>query len=383
MTIKVVADEAIPFISAYFSHIAEVDLLPGHEISRACLEGADVLVCRTVTRVNEALLHNTSVKLVASPTSGLDHVDQEYLESRNIRLCSAPGCNATSVAEYVLSALFVLAQQHQFQLAEKSVGIVGCGHVGSRLKQLLAALGISYRLCDPFLNSDDHDTYEDMDAIAECDIISLHVPLTDASPHPTRGLLDEGFFASLDRDVVIVNTSRGGVVNEAALKHFRTSRPGVLVVNDVWENEPRADEELVRMCDIATPHIAGYSLDGKLAATRAVFEQVCDFFHEGKREGPDTGLLPPREAIRVAGDDDSELDTVALAILASYDVRSDAAAMRRMLEEEVTDRAAYFLDLRNNYPPRREFSSLALELENESNELREKLLRLGFRVTTH
>ncbi len=383
MTIKVVADEAIPFLSAYFSHIAEVELLPGHEISRGCLGDADVLVCRTVTRVNEALLRDTGIKIVASPTSGLDHVDHEYLESRNIALRNAPGCNANSVAEYVLSALFVLAQQHQIQLADRSVGIVGCGHVGSRLKQLLESLGIAYRLCDPFLSSDSNDSYEDMDAIAECDIISLHVPLTDTGPYPTRNLLDERFFASLDRDAVIVNTCRGGVVNETALEQFKTSRPGALLVNDVWENEPEVNEQLVWMSDIATPHIAGYSLDGKLAATRVVYEQVCEFFHEGSHADPKTALLPQRETIRLVGDDENELDTVALAILASYDVRSDAAAMRRMLEKEVKDRAAYFLDLRNNYPPRREFSSLHIELENESDGLTEKLIRLGFRVITH
>ena len=383
MTIKVVADEAIPFLSSYFSEIAEVELLPGHEISNASLRHADVLVCRTVTKVNEALLKNTSIRLVASPTSGLDHIDREYLETNNISLCSAPGCNANSVAEYVLSALFVLQQHQQFSLKDKCVGIVGCGHVGSRLKYLLGVLGIKYRLCDPFLSSTDFDNFEDMDAIAACDVISLHVPLTDNGPHATRNLLDETFLASLRQDVVIVNTCRGGVVNESALKNFMAANREVRLINDVWENEPQVDEQLIGLSSIATPHIAGYSLDGKLAATKTVFERVCQHFEVHKADRSDVDILPQRKALRVSIDEsNNELDTISLAILASYDVRSDAAAMRRMLEDAVSDRAGYFLDLRNNYPPRREFSSLEIEIENDSYELGEKLLRLGFRVSS-
>ena len=384
MTIKVVADEAIPFVSAYFSQIADVELLPGHAIGQASLRDADVLVCRTVTKVNEALLQDTNVRVVASPTSGIDHIDSSYLDSKEIQLCNAPGCNANSVAEYVLSSLFVLSQQEEISLADKCVGIIGCGHVGSRLRELLGALGISYRLCDPFLESNDVDKYEDLDAMVECDIISVHVPLTDDGPHPTRNLLGESFFSELDRDIILINTSRGGVVEESALKTFMAGHEASLLVVDVWENEPEVDIQLLQVANIATPHIAGYSLDGKFAATSKVFNDTSRHLRIEAAAQPSGDLMEQRRLLRLKhADGDNVLDTLSLGVLGSYDVRTDAAALRRMLEDSVANRGNYFMDLRNNYPPRREFSSADIELENHSHELVEKLLRLGFRVSEH
>lgn len=382
MTIKVVADDAIPFIARFFSAVADVELVPAREIDSNSLRQADVLVCRTVTRIDEELLAGTPVKIVASPTSGIDHVDQHYLAANDIAPVNAPGCNAKSVAEYVLSALFVLAEKDGFDIARKCVGIVGCGHVGSRLMNYLAALEIDYRVCDPFLQQhSDSGNFCDLEEICNCDIISLHVPLTDDGPHPTRNLLDESFFASVSDELILLNTSRGGVIDESALKAFLQARENAAAVVDVWQGEPSIDLELLQAADIATPHIAGYSMDGKYAATRKVFKEVCEFFELAFADDEISEVFPDQDLQLIKlGRDQDDLDEISLAVLASYDVRSDAAALRRMLEDSVVDKADYFADLRNNYPIRREYSATAIRLENESEKLREKLLKLGFHI---
>jgi erythronate-4-phosphate dehydrogenase len=380
--LKIVADSAIPFVERFFSCIGEVSLLDAEQITSDCLKDADVLVCRTVTLVNQQLLHNTDLSIVASPASGVDHIDFDDLQKRSISFASAPGSNARSVAEYVLSSLCVLADQKGFDLASKKIGIVGCGNVGSQLRDFFQAIDIECMVYDPFLQQQsDSSNFCELKDIQQADIISLHVPLTSDGAYPTRSMLDTVFFQDLREDVILVNTSRGEVVDEDALKTFLESNNEAMVVIDVWENEPAIDTALLIRADIATPHIAGYSIDGKLRATRTVFEQVCNVLKLDSDYEDLKQILPVDEKREITLNEyENDMDAISMAVLASYDVRSDAAAIRRMLEDDVQDRISYFTELRNNYPTRREFSSLTVGLPKEADSLHRKLLTLGFNI---
>ena len=380
--LKIVADNAIPFVERFFSRIGQVELLDGREISAQSLANADVLVCRTLTRVDEQLLADSSLGIVASPTSGLDHIDQDYLDTRNITLCSAPGRNARSVAEYVLSALCVLSDQQGFALQSKKVGIVGCGHVGSSLRSLLGILGIECLAYDPYLKDESgSDLYCELDAVQACDIISLHVPLSREGAYPSWHMIDEAFLRGAKSDLVLVNTSRGEVIDEQALLDLARENSSLSLVLDVWANEPAINRELLQRAEIATPHIAGYSIDAKYRATRDVFQQVCQAAALSEGEAVDEVRFSDdvERSIRLSQDQD-ELEAISMVILSSYDVRSDAAALRRMLEDDVADANAYFAELRNNYPIRREFSSLLVEFSGPESALLEKLEQLGFHL---
>ncbi len=381
--LKIVADNAIPFVERFFSCIGELELIDGRRLTSDSLSDADVLVCRTVTKVNQQLLQNSVLRIVASPSSGIDHIDQTYLQQRSIECVSAPGSNARSVAEYILSALFVLADQQGSDLSQKTAGIIGCGNVGSLVRLFFQTIGIECLLYDPILKQDcDADIYCELTDIQQCDIITLHVPLTGEGPFPTRGMLDADFFQTLADDVILVNTSRGDVIDEVALKNFLQRHNRAAFVIDVWANEPAIDLALLTRASIATPHIAGYSMDGKLRAIQCVFEQVCEILGINSQYAELQEVFPPYDNREIAiGEDQSDIEAVELAVLASYDVRSDAATLRRILEENISERESYFDELRNNYPIRREFSSLGIALKNEAESLRQKLLTLGFRIS--
>ena len=380
--LNIVADNAIPFVERFFSRIGEVELLDGRQISAQSLEHADVLVCRTLTRVDEKLLADSNLRIVASPTSGLDHIDQDYLASRNIELCDAPGRNARSVAEYVLSALCVLSDQQGFELQSRKVGIIGCGHVGSCLRDLLAILGIECLAYDPYLKDlSGSDLYCELEDIQGCDIISLHVPLSRDGTYPSWHMVDEEFLKVTKPGLVLVNTSRGAVVDEQALLAFASEKASLSLVIDVWEHEPAINQDLLKRAEIATPHIAGYSIDAKYRATRDVFERVCHALavDEGRLASEAMFSNDAERRIRLSQEQD-EFEAISMAILSSYDVRSDAAALRRLLEDDVPEPSAYFAELRNNYPIRREFSSLMIEYTGARSGLVEKLAKLGFQL---
>lgn len=382
--LKIVADNAIPFVERFFSCIGEVKLVDGRQINFKEVKDVDVLVCRTVTRVGQQLLQNSAVNIVASASSGTDHIDLDYLHQHSIKCVSAPGSNARSVAEYVLSAVCVLADQKGFDIKKKTVGIIGCGNVGSQLRRFLQALGIECRLYDPFLQqASASNAYSELSEIRHCDIISLHVPLTTDGPYPTQGMLGADFLQALAEDVLLVNTARGGVIDETALLKFLQLNEQAMAVIDVWANEPLIDTALLQRADIATSHIAGYSTDGKLRATQSVFEQVCEIMHIDNHFESLQSVFPADTQHEISlSEYDSDIDAVSLAVLASYDVRGDAAALRRILEDDVADKRSYFSELRNNYPIRREFSSLGIVLAKEAESLRQILLTLGFRISS-
>lgn len=379
---KIVADKAIPFVEPFFSTLGQVELLSEAELTAATVREADCLVVRTVTRVNEELLARSRAQCVASATSGTDHIDLDCLRARGILVFDAKGCNAGAVAEYALSSLFALSADNGLELEGKIAGIIGCGNTGGRLRQLLDAIGVETRVYDPFLrNKDGSLVFQELDEVLDADILSLHVPLTTAGEHPTWRMVGRDFLQRLKTDVTFINTSRGSVVDERELLRFAKRNPASQLVLDVWDNEPCINQELLAAATLATPHIAGYSLDARVNATRRVYEQARDFF--GLPARPPAVSLPPRERAELRlhkfGDD---MEAARTAVLAAYDPRRDCAALREMMNLGPPQRGMFFRSLRVNYAPRREFSSLRLRLPETAGALSAKLSRLGFEART-
>lgn len=358
--VKIAADRYIPGIVDAFGNEAEVMLCEPESIQNARLHDCDALLVRTVTRVDAALLQDTPVRFVATATSGCDHIDTDYLAAQRIGFATAAGCNARPVAEYVLSALAVLCEQDARQLTDLSVGIIGCGHVGSRLAAMLQSLGVTVLLNDPPLAAQgDPRAFDDLDTLlSQADVVTLHVPFEDTGDHPTVNLLDAERLCQLRPGAVLINTARGGVIDEAALKQVIPER-GLRAVLDVWCNEPAIDSALAARVELGTPHIAGYSLAAKLRASAQVCRAVSDYFALTVEapvvaNGPGEPRLLSLTAAPFA-------EQARLAILAGYDIRGDAAALARSLRLPAGERPGYFTDLRRQYRLRREFSSLILK----------------------
>ena len=378
---KIVADKSIPVVKSLFSTIGDVLLVDGMNISRVELADADILIVRTVTKVNRTLLANTNTRFVASAASGLDHIDMEYLDEQRIGFAYAAGCNARSVAEYVLSSLFVLRDQYGFDLSDKKVGIIGCGNVGSMVSQFLQLLGISCLINDPPMQQKTGDpAYCGLDEIVGADVITLHVPLMSAGRYPTNKLVNESFLSALQPDVILINTSRGGVIDEDALYRFIEANPDSSTVLDVWENEPEINASLLKKIDIGTAHISGYSIDARIMATWSIFHQVCNFFNKNVNDIIKP-VLPEKDIIKLTlSSDQSDIDNIQMAVLASYDVRNDDTAMRNMLEISEDERSTFFSGLRKNYPIRREFLAMNVCVKKVSDSLTRILSGLGFIV---
>lgn len=381
---KIVADRQIIHVQQALSNVGDVVIADGRDINPEMLRDADILLVRSVTRIDQNLLENSSVKFIATATSGIDHVDIEYLQQEKIGFAYAPGCNARSVAEFVLSCLFVLAEQNQFKLTEKTVGIIGCGEVGSRIKGFLDILGMSSIVNDPPLKDKTGDNlYKDINDIFTADIITLHVPLQDEGPYPTRNLVDEKFFNQVKNDCILINTSRGDVIEQNAFKKYLELNPDNQIVMDVWSDEPLIDINLLSSIALGTPHIAGYSIDSKLRATEMIAQATCDFF--GKQldwKKPESNLFNQVHEIHISENLDLD-ECVKLAVLSHYDPRSDAASLRRLPEISIQERANYFDSLRKNYPVRREFPATLIHLDRSTNGIYSTFQQLGFRVNSN
>lgn len=271
---KIVADRAIPFLQGVFEPWAEVVYKDGREICREDLTDATVLITRTITKCNEALLEGTPVKMIASATIGVDHIDRDYCAERDILVCNAPGCNAGGVMEYVFSALYGVASRKAVSLKGRTMGIIGVGHVGKRVEEMAVSLGFKVRRYDPPREAaEGHFGYCSLEELLKgSDIVTLHVPLTPQ----TRNMADASFFAKMKKGAFFINTSRGEVVDEDALIAARP-RLGTIII-DTWKNEPNINKELLELADIATPHIAGYSYQGKQNGTAAVVRAVAHYF---------------------------------------------------------------------------------------------------------
>ncbi|WP_257266136.1 4-phosphoerythronate dehydrogenase PdxB [Endozoicomonas sp. ONNA2] len=381
---KIVADENIPLLMECFGAMGEVVALPGRSISPEDLQDADALLVRSVTKVSRQLVENSSLKFVGTATAGFDHIDRKYLASRGIAFSHAPGCNATAVVEYVLAALDILAERDGFQLRERKVGIIGKGQVGGRLYQTMARLGVEVCACDPLLELKEGNggRFVSVDKLIECsDVICLHTPLTVDGPYPTHHLLGEQQLQAMKPGTVLINAGRGAVIDNTALKHCLREREDLTVVLDVWEYEPDADPELIARIDIATPHIAGYSLDAKIRGTEMIYKALCQYFGLPARVRlPAITPLPVLKQMKFS-EGMTFSTTCSIAIRAIYDIRRDDAMMRKgLMGFEESQRKVKFDLLRKNYPERREFSTLRVELKNCAPALVNVFQALQFKV---
>ncbi len=359
----IIADENIPFVKECFSSVGDCSIIHGRKITPEILKDADALLVRSITKVNKDLLDGTKVKFVGTATIGFEHIDIDYLAAGKIGFASSPGSNANSVAEYIVSAIVNLADKYEFALGKKSIGIVGIGNVGSKVEKKARALGMKAVLNDPPLKRQTGDEkYRPIEEILNCDIVTLHTPLTKDGIDKTYHLADEKFFKSLKKDAIFFNTCRGGVHDTVALKNAINTSKIKACVLDVWEKEPDIDIELVKMVDFGTPHIAGYSYDGKVAGMIMIYNAFCKHFTiEPKFTAKN--FLPPPQFDRIIVNE-SEKNPLSAAVNMLYDIKRDDAKLRKIIEEPAQARGAYFDGLRKNYHIRREFQNALVSIKD-------------------
>ena len=354
---KIIADENMPYVDALFGYLGKIEYVNGRTLTPKQVEDADVLLVRSVTKVNAALINNAhKLKFVGSATIGTDHVDVEYLSTRNIYFTNAPGCNATAVGEYAFIAMLELAQRFGESLAGKVVGIVGAGNTGTAAAKCMQAYGLKVLLCDPIkaLQGDTRE-FVSLDTIIEqADIISLHVPITKEGEHKTWYLFDEARLNKLKPNTWLLNCCRGDVIDNRALVKFKQQRDDVKLVLDVWEGEPNPMAELVALAEFATPHIAGYSLEGKARGTFMLYQKWCELLDFPVKKSLES-LLPAFQFNQIVSQGDlTEGQLLKLSRLV-YDLRDDDFNFRGCFST-----ATGFDLMRKNHTYRREYSAISL-----------------------
>ncbi|MBU2886810.1 4-phosphoerythronate dehydrogenase [Gilvimarinus agarilyticus] len=372
---KIVVDENIPLAGAFFESAAELISLPGRALTAADVKDADALLVRSVTRVDEALLQGSKVKFVGTCTIGMDHLDQAYLQRAGIAYTNAPGCNANSVVEYVYAALSHLnVDWHQ-----RSVGIIGCGNVGGALYRALSSQGVECRCYDPFLTREQNPDLTDLEEVLQCDIVSMHTPLTTTGQHPSRHMLDYTQLRKLRDDVVLLNCGRGAVIdNRALLKLMQERDNHIQVVLDVWEGEPEISVDLLNRVQLGSPHIAGYSFDGKLKGTAMIYQAFCRHF--GLTEKVHLAdVLPVTLNNRLAMPEGDAWQVIGQLIEKVYAIEADDRALREMVADGTEPVATGFDRLRKQYPVRREFSNYRVAASGNPD-IDAPLAALGFNL---
>jgi erythronate-4-phosphate dehydrogenase len=372
---KIIIDDKIPYINGALEPFAEVVYLPGSSTTPEAVKDADALITRTRTICNEAMLEGSAVKIIATATIGFDHIDTAYCEKSGIRWTNAPGCNAKSVEQYIASAIMVMAQKLGWTLAGKTIGIVGVGNVGSKVANLANILGMRVLLNDPprARVEGDKGFVSIGKILEEADIITLHVPLNMDGIDSTYFMADELFFESLVHKPLFINSCRGEVVKGNALKNaiVRGRISGAVV--DCWENEPVPDPELMALVDLATPHIAGYSRDGKAKGTEMSVQAVSRFLGLGANNWKANGVeRPANPEILIDGTNKSNEQIISEAILATYDIREDDKRLRNSIET--------FEKQRGDYPVRREFPAFSIAGKFSKAKVIDKLKKIGFRL---
>ena len=370
----IVVDENIPGVPELLAGVADIRIASGRDIDAATLVGAQALLIRSVTTVNKALLAGSQLRFIGSATSGVDHVDLDYLAQQGISFAHAPGSNANSVVEYVLAAIAAIPGKLEKMLAGGRLGIIGFGIIGKLLASRLRRLDIEFCAYDPWLGNGLVENAAELEEVLACDVVSLHAELTRRQPWPSHHLLGSRELSCLNPDALLINASRGSVIDNAALlASMQRGDLGARVVLDVWEGEPGIDHALLQRVALGTSHIAGYSFDGKLMATRMLCESLAsalglDLAEPGKRELP--GLTLAREA------DDVQL--VRKAILGRYDIETDDAMLRAVtLGHQPAEAAAGFDRLRREYPRRRELFGTEVSVLEPSERQQQLLRALG------
>ena len=383
-TMKIIADENMPYVQELFGQLGKVEMVNGRSLTPEMVKGTDVLLVRSVTHVDESLLAlNDSIKFIGSATIGTDHIDINYLDSLGIAFSNAPGCNAIAVGEFVFIAMLELANRFGSRLKDKVVGIIGAGNTGSAVAKCLHAYGVTVLLHDPVIETIDPRKFVSLDELIDrANVISLHVPMTKSGAHKTYYLFDEDRLNSLQENTWLLNCCRGEVIDNRALIKVKLNRPDLKVVLDVWEGEPKPMVDLIPLVEFATPHIAGYSLEGKARGTFMLYQELMKVL--GMEADKNMFAFLPSfeiEQARLAG----ELSEKGLLRLCRfvYDLRDDDELFRaRMCENPVKTALIHLSNdnvfdlMRKNHKHRREFS--ALMLVNSGSFEVNWLLNLGF-----
>lgn len=377
---KIIADENMPNVVTLFSPFADVELVNGRTLSDAQVKNADALLVRSVTKVNKALLEGSNVRFVGSATIGVDHIDTEYLAEQDIAFSSAPGCNAEAVADYVFSALGYLSLSKDLAWLDKKIGVIGYGNVGKTVYDRFFALGCDVCVYDPFKEREVSNglvNFVALKTVLNCDVISLHAPLTKVGEYPTQGMIGAELLSGVLAGTTIISAGRGGVIDEAALRSIHASLQGELnIVLDVWHGEPHIDKSTLAITDIATPHIAGYSKQGREKGTWMIYQAFCQFFGIPSPLSLNDAVTPGR--VRSIGIEDEPLteEMLARTMHAIYDVARDDARLRGKYRAG-TDKSTFDW-LRKHYVERDEFNTCSVFNSGKTD--LSALCSIGFQV---
>jgi erythronate-4-phosphate dehydrogenase len=373
--IRIVADDKIPFLKGALESLAEIVYLPGNSISRDDLVNADALLIRTRTKCTETLLKGTKVKFIGTATIGFDHIDTKYCNKHKIKWTNAPGCNSSSVQQYITASLLKLSRDHRFKLKDKTIGIVGAGNVGSKVEKIARILGMKVLLNDPprARQEKDKDFVVLNNILNESDIITVHVPLKFVGEDKTYHMFNARSFKKVKKGAWFINSSRGEVVDTESIKmSIDSGRLGGAVI-DVWENEPDIDLVLMGKTFISTPHIAGYSTDGKANGTSMVVNSLSDYFNLSlKNWYPENVPGPFNTEIPIDGNGKTDEDIIREAVQFTYNIEEDDIRFRFS--------PADFEKQRGDYPLRREFNSFTVRLHGCSASSHKALADMGFRI---
>jgi len=375
-SVKILIDNKIPFIHGALDDIAELKYMDGSRIRSSDVKEMDALIIRTRTVCNEKLLAGSSVRFIATATIGFDHIDTVYCQRKGISWTNAPGCNSSSVEQYFVSAILELSARRIISPEGLTLGIIGVGNVGSKVARVAEVLGMRVLLNDPpRARAESESSFVSLEMIRkESDMITFHVPLNMEGADKTYKIADDHFFNSLAKKVHLINTSRGSVIDESAL--LTAIKRGKIrsCILDVWENEPFIKHELLQAVDIATPHIAGYSTDGKANGTTMSVQAVSRFFKLGRDNWKPANLPPPGlNPIKLDCMGLGEMDILRNVYKHTYSIVKDDAMLRADVPE--------FESLRGNYRIRREPAAFSVVLQNNNYEdLPRKLEKLGFSV---
>ncbi len=396
VAMKILCSSDMPFAFDAFRTLGETHVVDGRRLSPEQVRDVDLLAIRSTTRVDRRLLKGSRGRFVGTATIGFDHLDTTYLEAAGIRWCYSPGCNANSVAEYVVSAILCLATRHTWTLENRTLGVVGVGHVGRRVVEKARALGMRVLQNDPPRERAEGWTSKDsrpspfvsLDLLlAEADIVTLHVPLTREGPDPTWQLADETFFSRMRQGATFINSSRGAVVKTDALRDsLRHGHLGHAVV-DTWEGEPVIPTDLLEQTALGTPHIAGYSYEGKVMGTLHVYREACRFLGVAPTWSPEDRMpSPPVFFARGGATGLREEEIVAAIVRQAYDIERDDRALRQAVldpaaRNDPSERGRRFDRLRIEYPIRREFPSIRVVFPDASERMMQKVAGLGFAVS--
>ena len=365
--IKIAADNKIPFLKGVLEPFVDIQYLNPSDITHNIIKDKDALIIRTRTHCNSELLEGTNVKFIATATIGYDHIDAEYCKRKNIKWINAPGCNSISVMQYMASALLTLAAKKELDLANLTIGIVGVGNVGSKVARLSKILGMNVLLNDPpRARNESSKGFVNLDElISQSDIITFHVPLIKEGEDKTHHMADNNFFSKFKNNKIIFNTSRGPVVETNSLTDAIKNGKVNAAVLDVWEHEPNIDRELLSMVDIATPHIAGYSADGKANGTSVCVRNIASFFNLDIDKNWFPRELPAPDnsnEIFIDCEKQKEQEILYKVLTSTYDIMKDDKTLRNSVET--------FEKQRGNYPVRREFPFYKIDIRNCSDEIK-------------